>query len=66
MSIFKIGNLEGLTVWHMKLCSVLCGSLDGRGFWGGVNACIRMTKSLHCSPDAIITLFVNHLYPNTN
>ena len=66
MSRFKIGNLEGPTVWHMKLCSVLCGSLNGMGLGGGVDACICMAKSLHCSPDAITTLFVNHLYPNTN
>ena len=27
-------NQQGPTVEHRELCSVLCGSLDGRGVWG--------------------------------
>ena len=26
-------NQEGPTVEHVELCSMLCGSLDGRGVW---------------------------------
>ena len=32
---------------------MLCGSLDGRGVWGRTDPCIRMTESLHCSPETI-------------
>ena len=32
-AIFKMDNQQGPTVQHRELCSVLCGSLDGRG-WG--------------------------------
>ena len=31
---FKKDNQEGPTVQHMELCSMLCGSLDGRGVSG--------------------------------
>ena len=30
---FKMDN-QGPTVQHMELCSILCGSLDGREFGG--------------------------------
>ena len=30
---FKMGNQQGPAVQHMELCSVLRGSLDGRGVW---------------------------------
>ena len=32
--IFKVDNQQGPTVEHIELCSVLCGSLVGRGVWG--------------------------------
>ena len=34
IAVFKIDNEQGPTVQHMELCSMLCGSLDGRGVWG--------------------------------
>ena len=40
------------------LCSVLCGSLDGREVWGRMDTCIWMAESLHCSPDTITTLLI--------
>ena len=40
----------------MKLCSMLCGNLDGRGVWGRMNTCICMTESLCCSPEASSTM----------
>ena len=46
-------------------CSVLCGSLDGRGVCGEMDTCICMAEFLCCSPETITTLFVNQLYPNT-
>ena len=30
-AIFKISNQQVPTVYHMELCSMLCGRLDGRG-----------------------------------
>ena len=33
-AIFKMDNTQGPTVQHKELCSVLCGSLDGRGLGG--------------------------------
>ena len=32
-AIFKMDHQQGPTVKHMELCSVLCGSLDGRVVW---------------------------------
>ena len=53
-------NQQGATVWHMELSWMLCGSLDGRGVWGGVH----VAECLHCLPETIIPLLVNQLYPN--
>ena len=33
-----------------------CGSLDGRGVWGGMDTCIWISESLCCPPETIITL----------
>ena len=33
---------------HTELCSVSCGSLDGRGVWGRTDMYICMAESLHC------------------
>ena len=33
-AVFKMDNQRGPTARHRELCSVLCGSLDGRGAWG--------------------------------
>ena len=65
IAIFKLDNQQGPTVQHMELPSMLCGSLDGRRVWGEMDTCICMIESLHCSPETIITLFVNWLYPST-
>ena len=32
-TIFKMDNQQGPFVLHMELCSMLCGSLDGKGVW---------------------------------
>ena len=39
----------GPTVWHRGLCSVSCGSLDGRGVWGRVDTYVCVTVSLLCT-----------------
>ena len=33
-AIFKMDHQEGPTVGHRELCSILGGSLEGRGIWG--------------------------------
>ena len=38
--IFKMDNQQGPTVQHRELCSMSCGSLDGRGVWGRMDTCI--------------------------
>ena len=41
----------GPTVQHMDLYSVLCASMDERGVWGRMDACICIAQYLHCSPE---------------
>ena len=64
-AMFEMDNQQGPTVFHRELCSMLCGSLDGRGIWGRMETCIRTAESLRCSPETTIKLFVNRAYPNT-
>ena len=45
----------------MKLCSVLCGDLDGKKAWGRVNAYICMAEALCCSPANITTLLTGYM-----
>ena len=59
-AIFEIDNQQGPTVSHRELCSMLCGSLDGRGVWGRMDTCICMAESLHCSPETITTLLIGY------
>ena len=44
----------------MELCSMLCGSLDGRRIWGRMDTCIRMVKPLFCSSETITTLLIGY------
>ena len=50
-------NQQGPTVQHRELCSMLCGSLDGRGVWGRIDMCICMAVYLkpwqYCYPFAV-------------
>ena len=43
----------------MELCSMLCGSLDGKGVWGRMYTYISMTESLSCSPETITTSLIS-------
>ena len=43
---------------HRELCSMLRGSLDGKGVWGRLDTCICMAESLHCPPETITTLLI--------
>ena len=54
----KMDNQQGPTVYHRELCSMLCGSLNGRGVWGRMNTCIYMLESLSYSPEIVATLLI--------
>ena len=43
-----------------ELCSTLCGSLDERGVWGGMDTCICVTESLHCSLEITTMLLISY------
>ena len=43
---------------HRELCSMLCGSLDGRGVWGRMDLCICAAASIRCPPETITTLLI--------
>ena len=45
---------------HRRLCSVLCGSLDGTGIWRRMDTRIWMAKSLHWSPETTTTLLIGY------
>ena len=54
-----MNNQQGPTIWHIKLCSLLCRSPDGRWVWGRIDTCICMVESLSCSPGTI-TLLISY------
>ena len=43
---------------HRELCSMLCGSLDGRGVRGRMDACVCLAESLCCPPETMATLLI--------
>ena len=59
-AIFKMDNQQGPNVQHRELCSMLWGSLDGKGVWGRMDTCICMTESLHFSLENITILLIGH------
>ena len=44
----------------MELCSMLCGSLDGRGVWERIDTYICMTESLSSSHETVTTLLIGY------
>ena len=58
--MFKMDNQQGPTEEHMELCSMLCGSQDGRGVWERmcVHMCVHtqllsrvwLCNPMDCSP----------------
>ena len=55
LPVFKVDSRQGLTVQRRELCSILCGSLDGKGVWGRMDTCIYMAESLGCLLETIMT-----------
>ena len=59
--LFEMDDQQGLPIEHRELCSVLRGSLGGRGVWERMDTCVSMAESLSYSAETITTLFVNQL-----
>ena len=52
-ALFKMDNQQGPTVQCIELCSVLCGSLEGREVWGEIANPFKSTE-------IITTLFIGY------
>ena len=59
-AILTVDNQQGSTIQHRELCSMLCGSLDGKGVWGTMGPCICMAESLCCPPETIKSLVIGY------
>ena len=49
-STYSMTSLSVFWEATKELCSMLCGSLDGRRVWERMDSCISMAESLCCSP----------------
>ena len=47
---FKMDKQQGPTVQYRELCSVLCGSLDGRRVWGEMDTYMSVSPSPFAVP----------------
>ena len=54
---------QGPTGEHRELCSILCGSLGGRGVWRRMDSWICWLS--RCSPETVTIVFVSWLYAKT-
>ena len=52
-AVFNMENQQGPAGQHGELCSMSCGSQDGRAVWGRVDTRTCTAESLHYSPEAI-------------
>ena len=57
---FNMESQQGPAAQHRELCSVLWGSLDGRGVWGRMDPCVCTAESLRWSPETITTLLIGY------
>ena len=55
-TIFKMNKQQGPIVQHMELCSMLCGSLDGRGIGERMDTRICMAEPFCCPPETVTSL----------
>ena len=53
-------NQHGPTIQQKELCSILCGSLDGRRVWGRMDTCTCMAELLCCALETITTLLISY------
>ena len=61
-TIFKMDNKQGHTVKHRELCSMLCGSLDGRRVWGRMHTGICMVEYFYSLSE--LSHIINWLHSN--
>ena len=47
----------------MKLYSMLCASLDGKGLGGEMDTFMCMVESLCCSPETTTTFIISYEFP---
>ena len=59
-AILKTDHQQGTAVEHRELCSMLRGSLDGRGVRGRMDTWIFMAECLCCVPETIATLLTGY------
>ena len=59
-AVYKMDNQHGPTVQQKELCSILCGSLDGRRVWGRMDTCTCMAELLCCALETITTLLISY------
>ena len=59
-AVFKMDNQQGPAVEHRELCSIFCGTLDGKGVWERVDTYMCMAESLCCLPETITALLINY------
>ena len=59
-AIFKVDDQQGPAVQHGVLCSMLCGSLDGRGVWGRMDTYICMAEYLCRPPETFTALLIGY------
>ena len=55
---FKRITNKALLLNYREFCSMLCGSLDGRGVWGRMDTCTCVPESLRSSPKTITALLI--------
>ena len=55
---FKWITNKDLLLNYREFCSMLCGSLDGRGVWGRMDTCTCVPESLRSSPKTITALLI--------
>ena len=60
MVIYTLLYLKWITNKHVELCSMLCGSLNGKGVWGRMDTCICMAESFH-PPETITALLIGYI-----
>ena len=56
--VFNMENQQGPAGQRRELCSVSCGSLDGRGVWGRMDMCTWTAESLCCPPKTVPTFLI--------
>jgi len=51
---------KNTSVMHRELCSMLCGSLDGKRVWGRMDSYIHMAETVCCPPEIITALLIGY------